>query len=148
MSAVSGKKGSGAIERLGEDAAVQLRLGHLNMVQGVIGRVAGFSATVKNFSIILAAAAVAVNVAEDQRGFPWIAFAAVLLLLIIDAYYLAQEKAFRELYNEIAERPLSEASDLRIKRPPLEPFRAARSFSVWAFYVPQLIVVGAFILYK
>lgn len=131
-----------------EDAQVQLRLGHLNMVQGIIGRVAGFSATVKNFSVTLAAAAVAVNLAEDQKGLLWIALGAVLLLLIIDAYYLAQEKAFRDLYDEIAERPLSQADDLRIKRPPLRPLRAVQSFSVWAFYAPQLVVVGALLVYN
>lgn len=111
------------------------------MVQGIIGRVSGFSATVKNFSVTLAAAAVAVNLAEDRRGLLWIAIAAVALFLIIDAYYLAQEKAFRHLYDEVAKRPLSRAEDLRIKRPTLKPLRAALSFSVWAFYAPQLIVV-------
>lgn len=133
---------------LTQDAQIQLRLGHLNMVQGIIGRVSGFSATAKNFSVTLAAAAVAVNLSEDQKGLLWIALSAVLLLLIIDAYYLAQEKAFRDLYDKIAERSLSDAADLRIKRPALEPFRAARSFSVWAFYAPQLVVVSALLLYN
>jgi hypothetical protein len=125
-----------------------LRLGHLNMIQGIIGRVAGFSAAAKNFSVTLAAAAVAVNLAEDNKGLLWIALGSALLLATIDAYYLAQEKAFRNLYDSIASRPLDKAADLRIKRPALQPLRALVSFSVWAFYMPQLIVAGTLMLYK
>lgn len=134
--------------KLPQDAQVQLRLGHLNIVQGIIGRLAGYSATVKNFSITLAAAAVAVNLSEDQNGLLGIAIAAVGLFMVIDAYYLAQEKAFRDLYDEIATRPLSEAADLRIDRHNLQPLRALRSFSVWGFYLPQLVVAGLLMLYK
>ena len=133
---------------LTDEALIQLRLGHLNMVQGIIGRLAGYSATVKNFSVTLAAAAVAVNLAKDQTGLLWIAIAAVVLFMVIDAYYLAQEKAFRDLYEEIAKRPLPKATDLRINRHDLDPLRALRSFSVWPFYLPQLIVVALILVYK
>jgi hypothetical protein len=67
--------------------------------------------------------------------------------MVIDAYYLAQEKAFRDLYSEIAARPLANAASLDIRRHKLEPFRAVQSFSVWPFYLPQLIVVVAMVLY-
>lgn len=134
--------------KLSSDALVQLRLGHLNIVQGIIGRLAGYSATVKNFSITLAAAAVAVNLAQDQKGLLGIAIAAVGLFMLIDAYYLSQEKAFRDLYDEVAGRPLSEAAELRIDRHKLEPLRALRSFSVWGFYLPQLIVAAALMIYN
>lgn len=140
--------GKGPSTATGEDTLVQLRLGHLNMVQGIIGRLSGFSATAKNFSVTLAAAAVGVNISQDTKGLLWIALAAVALLLIVDAYYLAHERAFRDLYDEIAQRPLEEAKDLGITRPPLKVLRALGSFSVWFFYLPQLVVVLLLLMYK
>lgn len=133
--------------KLPPETLVQLRLGHINIVQGIIGRLGGYSATVKNFSITLAAAAIAVNLAEDQKGLLGIAIMAVGLLIVIDAYYLSQERAFRDLYNEIVGRPLSEAADLRVDRHNLEPLRALLSFSVWGFYLPQLVVITLLIIY-
>jgi hypothetical protein len=135
-------------QRLEQGALAQLRLGHLGMIQGIVGRLAGFSATVKNFSVTLAAAAVAVNLAQDQKGLLWIALGAVVLLLAIDTYYLAQERAFRELYDDIAGRSLDDADNLRIERPGLNVARAAASFSIWGFYPPQLVVVVLLLVYK
>ena len=137
MNAISENGHGASPEPLGEDSKVQLRLGHLNMVQGIIGRVAGFSATAKNFSVTLAAAAVAVNLAEDQKGLLWIALAAALLLLIIDAFYLAQEKAFRDLYDEIASRPLAEAADLISSDHPWSPSALPKASPCWRSMCPN-----------
>jgi len=124
------------------DALSQLRLGHLNMIQFVVGRLAGSSASAKTFSATLAAAAVAVTFTDKLAVLLWIPAVAVALLGLLDAYYLAQEKAFRDRYEEVAARPLVEATNLSIKRPPLRFLEALRSFSVWGFYAPQLAVVA------
>jgi uncharacterized membrane protein YjjP (DUF1212 family) len=133
---------------LSPDNLVELRLGHLNMIQGIIGRLAGYSATVKNFSVTLAAAAVAVTSAGGHRNLLWVALAGITLLGLLDTYYLAQERAFRTRFADIAARPLAEATSLAIDRANLRPFKAAASFSVWAFYLPQLIVVWTLLRYN
>lgn len=139
-------------KELENDSLVALRLGHLHMVQGVIGRLAGYSATVKNFTITIATATVALTLAGSEEtgkvAILSIAFAAVALLALLDTYYLALERGFRNLHNEIATRPLAEAADLAIRRGRLDGLRTVRSFSVWAFYGPQLIVVAVLLLYN
>lgn len=44
----------------GPDKLVDLRIAHLNMIQGVISRMSGFSASAKNFCVTVSAAIIAV----------------------------------------------------------------------------------------
>lgn len=129
-------------EPLGEDALIQFRLGHLNMLQGVIGRMAGYSSSVKNFAVTISAASLALAFDKSTDTPLWIAVGAVLLLSALDTYYLAMEKGFRATYDRVATAPLSEASDLRIAPGSVSIFKAARSASVWPFYFVQLAVAS------
>lgn len=133
---------------LNNESLVQLRLGHLGMIQNVVGRLAGYSAAVKNFCITVTTGGIVATFASNAAGLLWISLTAVLLFATLDAYYLALERAFRAFYGEVAERPLSEAGDLAIKRRKLSWWTALGSPSVWPFYLPQLIVVVMLIVYK
>ena len=126
---------------------LQARVAHLNMIQAIITRLAGYSATLKNFSLTTAGAIVALTI---EKGVP-IMFAAaigvVILFMILDAYYLAQERCFRSLYNDKADEAYDQAHDLSIRHPGVtlkQTLRALGSTSVWAFYLP--IVIGIFFL--
>lgn len=142
MGAKFGKPQGTPGELLGEDALVQYRMGHLNMLQGVIGRMAGYSSSVKNFTVTIAAASLALAF-DKSTGMPlWIAVGAILLLGALDTYYLAMEKGFRATYERVADAPLSEATDLRIAPDSVKLVSAARSVSVWPFYLVQLAVAG------
>ena len=142
MSATTGDPQGTPGEPLGEDALVQFRLGHLNMLQGVIGRMAGYSSSVKNFAVTIAAASLALAFDKSTDTPLWIAVGAVLLLGALDTYYLAMEKGFRATYDRVASAPLSEARDLRIAPDSVSLVTAARSVSVWPFYLVQLAVAG------
>lgn len=128
---------------LSADTLVSLRLAHLSTLQGIINRLAGNSATVKNFCISIATAASAVAVAENFLDLLWGAAAAILLFAALDAYYLALEQAFRAAYSAVVARPLAAAQDLRIVRDPISFGSALLSPSVWLFYLPQLGLVAA-----
>lgn len=74
---------------------------HLEMIQGVINRLANNSFLLKGWSVTLAAALVGVSANESV---PWFALAAVLPAIsfwLLDAYYLRQERLYRALYDAV-----------------------------------------------
>ncbi|SNS65731.1 hypothetical protein SAMN04488107_3347 [Geodermatophilus saharensis] len=71
---------------------------HLKMVQAVIGRLAGNSFLLKGWSVTLAAALSAFARVDSDRSLAWISVGVVVVFAGLDAYYLAVERAYRELY--------------------------------------------------
>jgi hypothetical protein len=117
-------------------------MGHLGLIQGIIGRLASFCATVKNFCFTIVAGAVTLKYTQHESGLLWIAAAAVLLFCALDVYYLALERGFRGFYDEVARRPLADAGDVKIPKPDRKIGAAVLSPSIWPFYFPQILVVG------
>lgn len=120
---------------------LQSRLAHLAMVQAIIGRIAGYSAAVKNFNLTIAAALIAVAFDKALVGLLLASAGITTVFALLDAYYLSLEKCFRDCYATISTRPWSEALDLSITQRPARPsdvFRSVQSVSVWGFYGPLL----------
>lgn len=120
---------------------LQSRLAHLTMVQAIIGRVAGYSAAVKNFNLTISAALIAVAFDKAMVGLLLAGAGITVVFALLDAYYLSLEKCFRDCYAAISTRPWSEALDLAITQRPARPsdvFRSMQSVSVWGFYAPLL----------
>lgn len=142
MSAVAGDPELTPGAPLGREALVQFRVAHLNMLQGVIGRMTGYSSSSKNFAVTIAAASLALAFDKTTDLPLWIALGATLLLGSLDSYYLLKEKGFRATYERVAGEALSKAGDLAIKPEPVSFFEALASVSIWLFYLPLLGVVG------
>lgn len=121
---------------------------HLGITQSVIQRMAANSASCKAWCITLVSA-ILVIVAE--KGKPQYALIAVIpnaLFLVLDVYYLALEKMFRQSYNSFIEKLHSGkvvASDLYAVAPAgslLNTFFASLlSFSIWPFYLTLLAMI-------
>ena len=126
---------------------LQARVAHLTSIQGVVTRSAGYSATLKNFSLTTAGAIVALTI---EKGVPIMFVAAIgvtVLFMILDAYYLAQERCFRTLYNDKAAESYDQAYDLSIRHAGVtlkQTLAALASPSVCAFYLP--LVAGILLL--
>jgi len=119
------------------DALAQLRLGHLNLVQGVVSRLAGFSANVKNFCVTIFLAIAGAAFQYDSSALLLAGAPAVLLFAALDTYYLAQECRFRRFYDAVRDRPLEQATGLDLAPPALalaDYAAATRSFSTGGFY--------------
>lgn len=95
-------------------------------------------------------AAILVIVADkDKPSFAWIALLPTLVFGVLDIYYLAMEKAFRNSYNKfigkIHRKKLRE-EDLYSITPvgsiSLLQIESARSFSIWGFYAFLAVLVG------
>lgn len=147
MSTTAGRPQAPLGQPLDTDALVQFRVSHLNMLQGVIGRMAGYSSTVKNFAVTIAAASLALAFDKTTEMPLWIALGATLLLGLLDGYYLFKEKGFRVTYERVAGEPLNKAGDMAIRTGPASFLGALASVSIWLFYVPLLGVVGWLLIY-
>jgi hypothetical protein len=74
---------------------------HLALIQGVITRMAGNSFLIKGWTITLVAGLTALATDKSDRSFAWIAVAVVIVFALLDAYYLALERAYRTLYADV-----------------------------------------------
>lgn len=132
-----------------EESLVALRIAHLSMIQGVITRMSGFSASAKTFTITILAGLAAISLQADAAQLGVIAMISTVTLFLVDSYYMTLEVRFRTLYDEVAARDLDQASDLKIV-PSIKPGdkkKAINSKSNWLFYGPVLFACALFIWY-
>ncbi len=83
---------------------MQQRIKHLEFIQAVINRMSSTSFLIKGWSVTLVAALFALATKEANKNYVFVAFLPVAVFWIIDAYYLSQERAFRDLYDEARRR--------------------------------------------
>jgi len=134
---------------LKEESLVAMRIGHLGMIQGVITRMSGFSASAKTFTITILAGLAAISLQADTIQLGVIAMMAAVILFSIDTYYMTLEVRFRTLYDQVAARDLDQATDLGIAPIvlPGDKTKAISGKSSWLFYGPVLGACLLFILY-
>lgn len=129
-------------EKLSMDNLVNVRIAHLSMIQATISRMAGYSATAKNFCVTVLAALIALSSQANAGKLLLGAISLTILLGTIDIYYLVLERSFRTLYSDISSRSLLKL-DLAIAPRKIKASniaRAMRSPSVILFYCPILAV--------
>ena len=131
---------------LSEDSKVAFKIAHLNMIQGAISRMSGFSASAKTFTVTIFAGLAAISLQIDKAQLGFIAMLATIVLGVLDVYYLTLELRFRAFYEHVESRNFDLAGDLAIK--PLkrtgDVMRALRSNPTKLFYLP---VFGACMLF-
>jgi hypothetical protein len=127
------------------DKRVDLRIAHLNMIQGAISRMSGFSASAKNFCITVSAAIIAV---AFQKPVPWLGGAALMVLVLfclMDAYYLSLERRYRAHYEDVASRDYDVVPDMSLTAGSLTwkgIVGSIVSMSVFPFYLLLMASMG------
>ncbi len=89
------------------------KLEHLKMLQTVIARMAGNSFSVKTWCVTLVSALLGLA-AKDSPKMIFVAFLPVLMFWWLDAYFLHQERLFRELFDQVRNNG-KEDSDFSMK---------------------------------
>jgi len=120
----------------------------LSILQGVISRMAGNSANSKSWCIALVSAITVVVADKGVASYVWISLVPIILLFLLDSYYLGLETLAREQYNDFV-RKLHDGNatveDLFLvtlgDRSTIleEAGKAMGSLSIWPFY--SLIVL-------
>ncbi len=86
---------------------MESKIKHLEMIQGVINRMAHNSFLLKGWSVILVSALFALAVNDSNISFILLAYFPALAFWILDGYFLWQERLFRKLYDKV--RKMNEA---------------------------------------
>jgi hypothetical protein len=106
---------------------------HLQMIQGVVNRLAQNSFLIKGWSVLLVAALFALAANNDKPPFAWVALFPALTFWILDGYFLWQERMFRALYDAVCGKP-EEKIDYSMNT---SPFRekvvgwSSAAFNIW-----------------
>ena len=78
------------------------KLTHLEFIQDVITRMNSNSFLIKGWSVTLVAAIFALATKDADLKYAIIAYIPVIVFWILDGFFIAQEKQYRELYKEVA----------------------------------------------
>lgn len=74
---------------------------HLELVQGVINRMASNSFMLKGWAVTLVAGIFALAGKDTDKLYFLVAYVPVLIFWGLDAYYLLQERLYRSLYEKV-----------------------------------------------
>ena len=102
----------------------------------------------KAWSITLVSAILVVVADKNKPNYALIAMIPIGLFLLLDAYYLALEKGFRNAYNAFIDKLHEDevlSSDVYAVAPKGRMIclvcMSLRSFSIWPFYITLLLMV-------
>ena len=129
-----------------ESSAVQT---HLTIVQDVIRRMAENSRSCKVWCVTLVSATLVLLAQTGNPQNVLLALAPAVLFLILDTYYLALERGFRNAYDAFVGKLHSSdvtLADLYVVKPNgaiLALFlQCLPSFSIWPFYLMVAVMVA------
>ena len=121
---------------------------HLGIAQSVIQRMASNSASSKAWCITLVSAILVIVADKGEPSYALIAAIPTALFLVLDTYYLALERAFRQSYNTFIEQLHNGrvvAADLYAVTPSdgltKTYFCSFLSFSIWPFYLTLGVMI-------
>ena len=80
---------------------VESKLKHLELIQGVINRMASNSFRLKGWGVVLVSALLVLVVREDKNELALIGLFPVVVFWGLDAYFLCQERRYIALYNHV-----------------------------------------------
>lgn len=84
---------------------------HLELIQGVITRLARNSFAMKGWAVILVSAVFALAAKEGSGWYLLVALLPALAFWGLDGYYLRQERLFRKLYDSVRKEERPEGKD-------------------------------------
>lgn len=131
---------------------MEKKLKHLEMIQGVVNRLANNSALLKGWSVTLVAALLALSAATREKiAFMLIAFIPVVVFWILDGYFLWQERLFREVYKSVSAK---DKDEIDFVMNPMD-FKGGRntwprtifSLTLNVFYISLIVTMGLVIAY-
>jgi hypothetical protein len=121
-------------------------IAHVNLLQGIINRLANNSASCKTWCLTLVGALLSLAGATHTPSIASVALVPVVIFGFVDMMYLAQEKAYRALYARIVtgirqgSYPIANAFDARAEPTLTDIGWALLSWSVLPIYGGLIVV--------
>src|SRR5260370_25192768 len=110
---------------------------HIGLLQGIINRLAGNSASCKTWCLTLVGALVSLAGATHVPGIVTFALVPVVIFGFLDTMYLSQERAYRDLYARVVKaiRDRKYGLDTAYEaRAPLKSWSFFGSLTSWSVY--------------
>ena len=124
---------------------------YLEILQGIISRMASNSSSCKTWCITLVSAIIVVIAGQENHNYIWISIMPIFLFFLLDSYYLALERQFRSVYNDFIKKlHINEAiiddvfyvlPKYGFKITSLMIFKSSISISIWPFYSLMALMV-------
>ena len=92
---------AGRMKVMPEAVPMEAKLKHLELIQGVINRLATNSFRIKGWAVVLVSAVLVLLARKESIGFVYVGFVPVLVFWGLDGYFLWQERLFRDLYDHV-----------------------------------------------
>ena len=129
----------------------ELRVKHLEMLQSLITRMAGYGASFKSYCITVATAVIGFAFTLHRPAIAALALLPVIAFGVADAQYLRVERRFRDVFNLVRKEGWDTlpSFDINLASTPEQSFlNAVTSWSIVWFYAPLaagvlLAVLGA-----
>jgi len=80
---------------------MEKKLKHLEMLQGIIQRMATNSFTLKGWNVVLVSAIFALASGPVKFHLVYLAYLPAIMFWILDGYFLRQERLFRKFYDKV-----------------------------------------------
>lgn len=80
---------------------MESKLKHLELVQGVINRMANNSSMLKGWAVTLASGIFVLSGRDSDKLYFLVAYIPIIFFWFLDAYYLLQERLYRSLYDKV-----------------------------------------------
>ncbi|MES9857457.1 MAG: hypothetical protein ABW166_12740 [Sedimenticola sp.] len=126
---------------------MEAKLKHLEIIQGVITRMAQNSFLLKGWSVTLTAALFALAAKDANTRFVVIALLPALVFWGLDGYFLRQERLFRKVYDQVRVRSpelIDFSMDTRSFQQEVAGwFAVTTSNTLLAFHLPVVLVIGS-----
>lgn len=129
------------------------KIQHLNMIQGVINRMAANSFALKGWAVTLVAGIFALAGKDSDKMYFLVAYIPVIVFWWLDSYYLLQERLYRSLYEKVRKIADDNDVDFSLKASPLEFDSKTNCFcnclfskTEIGFYIPLAVVCTGIII--
>lgn len=123
---------------------------HLEMIQDIINRLSQNSFLLKGWTVVLVSGLLALGATRAESLLDYLALFPVLAFWWIDAYFLREERSFRDLFDRVRridEKDIDFSMDLSaVSKNRDSIFRVAMSRTMLVFYGVLFIAVAAIIL--
>ena len=125
---------------------------HMEMIQAVITRMASNSFALKGWAVTLVAALFALSGKDANPTYFLVAYIPVLVFWYLDAFYLMQERLYRNLYEKVRQQSEDEidfsmnaaADEFKTEKTTIS--NCFLSKTILGFYLPLALVTAGIIL--
>lgn len=131
---------------------MEKKLKHLEMIQAVITRMAGNSFALKGWAVTLVAGLFALSGQDADPLYYLVAYIPIVVFWYLDAFYLMQERLYRNLYEKVRKQSEEEidfsmnaaAPEFRTEKTTIESCFLSKT--ILGFYLPLAAVTAGVIL--